>query len=1432
MLLVIASANARADDDFAPGLVATVGPGPADAEVTRVDADVQFNWANASPDPRVPADRFGVRWHGKLLVPASGRYRFHCFVAGTVRLSIDGKPLIAAAMKEAMWASSEPMMLEPGHHSIEVTFEKTAKRARIGLYWESGKFGVEPIVPRWLFHAKSPDPEPIAFERGGELVRAFRCAACHTIPGVSMERNAPSLDRLNGRINKDWLVRWLEDPHALQHGARMPAMGLSRDDSRAVARFLLVASNRPEAAAEASGKGIRDEGESLVRSLGCLACHTLGGSGSSDLFGGGSLDHVADKRPAGYFRNWLRKPESVNTAHRMPVFTLSNDELDHLASFLATLGTMLDGDALTTLRIGENDSLSRGKQLVGELRCAACHEVPGIAKPVTLVEPLHRDRFLGRDVDWTNTCVGPPDAKRHRPGFALDEKDQRAILSFIGQLPATVAAQSQFELGRRLLRELNCTSCHARDSDHGLQPANIGRAGDGADDERAKLELDKIRGELEPPSLTSVGDKFKDETLAKLIEGGLAPRRPWLKVRMPRFVHRDAERDAVVAFLVDHDRIPMPLPAPAIQVVESPKGPTKKAISPDRIANVVSPVAAFDPAAALAAGHQLVSVRGFGCMSCHTVGKHQPKNIAVNARGSDLLKIGERVRHEWFLRWTRDPSRIVPGMEMPAITVPVAGVFDGRLDLQIESLWEALNSPSFVVPSDRDTAQQIIALKPGDAPVILRDVMFDCPPGSGWCPRPFAIGLPNRHNVLFDLDTGSLRGWWVGDFARERTEGKSWLWEPAGLPVWDHFAKLPALALRDKSDGRLLLPQREGQSVARLRSWASGHSFEGFGSGVAWLDYTLQFEGGIRLAVEDRIGQGREESPEAFWRSINVDDVPPGYVPVFLAEAEGARPEQKEVSIIGPLGATAVRALGDNAAAWQEYPGIQPTAGTRRCFGLQFQPRPDDETHAGVGLAYIAPDVGSKASPPASSVVSRHPPRPIRLDVVPGFEAIRLPLDNSVMPTALAVRQDSRVVVASLKGAVFSAKDSDGDGLEDMWHRLSDHLAAPFGVLADEHGVFVSHKPELVQIGDFDIDLDHRAVSSEVIASGWGHTEDYHDWTFGIVKDAEGKFIIATASDYAHKDRPKAARKLRGRILRVSFDGKIDELARGARYPTGLAMNRDGAIFFTDNQGVQNTFNEINHLVPGSRYGVPAQDDPPADKDPWPERAPAIQIPHPWMRSINGICFLESGGKWGPFEGHGIGCEYDTRGLIRFSLQKIGDAYQGACYPFTLPEEQVPQDQRLLGPICCAVSPNGDLYVGGLRDSGWGGGNNVGELVRIKPSQNVPLGIREVRATRDGFAIDFTGPVDAPAAADESKYTISSYHRVWKGTYATPDSDRRTEKIRQIAVAADRRSVVVTLDGMRPGFVYDIHLGPMGPDGQSLWPADAFYTLNQLPDDK
>src|SRR5262249_35807357 len=154
----------------------------------------------------------------------------------------------------------------------------------------------------------------------------------------------------------------------------------------------------------------------------------------------------------------------------------------------------------------------------------------------------------------------------------------------------------------------------------------------------------------------------------------------------------------------------------------------------------------------------------------------------------------------------------------------------------------------------------IISLNRGDTPVILRDVMFDCPPGSGWCPRPFAIGLPNRQNVLFDLNSLALRGWWQGDFARERTEGKTWLWEPAGPAIWDKSSQPLGLAIQHHVSG----------NVFRVTSDPTSSPL---GTTLAWRNTSFSYlvrAGDTRVGVNEWIHAIDEPGRAGFARRIQL----------------------------------------------------------------------------------------------------------------------------------------------------------------------------------------------------------------------------------------------------------------------------------------------------------------------------------------------------------------------------------------------------------------------------------------------------------------------------------------------------------------------------------------------------------------------------------
>jgi cytochrome c len=89
---------------------------------------------------------------------------------------------------------------------------------------------------------------------GGDLRRArevlvtYGCAGCHRIPGIPGARGqvGPALENLAGRIyisgsltnTPENLVRWIQDPRAINPRTAMPVTGISEADARAAAAYL------------------------------------------------------------------------------------------------------------------------------------------------------------------------------------------------------------------------------------------------------------------------------------------------------------------------------------------------------------------------------------------------------------------------------------------------------------------------------------------------------------------------------------------------------------------------------------------------------------------------------------------------------------------------------------------------------------------------------------------------------------------------------------------------------------------------------------------------------------------------------------------------------------------------------------------------------------------------------------------------------------------------------------------------------------------------------------------------------------------------------------------------------------------------------------------------------------------------------------------
>jgi hypothetical protein len=904
----------------------------------------------------------------------------------------------------------------------------------------------------------------------------------------------------------------------------------------------------------------------------------------------------------------------------------------------------------------------------------------------------------------------------------------------------------------------------------------------------AHEELAPLLPSMTPPPLASVGDKLHEKALADAIRRAGDSHRPYLAVRMPKFNLSDDELQSLMNHFVAQDRIPTRSDIASVHAETSPH--------------------------VAAAGARLVTSDGFGCMSCHPVGSVLPEKAPLNARGPDLSLLDRRIRREWFDRWVRNPSRIVPRMEMPAVQLPVRGVLNDDLDQQLAAVWRVLNTPGFEPPPPNPVRVLRRSGLPGRSEwgVVGTDVLEDR--GRQYI-KPLLIGLPNRHNFLFDLVTNRVAGWWMGDAARQYTRGKSWTWQSGGAPS-EHLLDKPSegseLAL--EIAGRRCEPLVAGQFPTEVDEWRHAEG------GIVWRQ-RLRFSPGdgakpVTVHVEQTIAPvwpGDGDAWNGFRRTIAVRGAPENAKLVFRTPVDGDR-DDRRIRLTAPSDAK----LDEQGQVALASSGIQET------LTIELE-----------HLTSRQPDTFP------SEPIAAPPPSPVRMSIAPGFEAVQLPLSESHMPTALAWTPDGALVIASLKGQVWLAHDSDGDGMEDDAAPISDDLAAPYGLATGEGYIDVINKYALLRL--YDEDRDGRAERTVTLASGWGHTADYHDWAIGLPRDEQGNYYIALPCQ--QDDRSPAAAHLRGTLLRLvprepttddSRRFSIQQMTAGHRFPMGIARRRDGEMFVTDNQGNYNPFNELNHVVPGSRYGFINKLKQRPGFSP-PLTAPAIDIPHPWTRSVNGICFLDTPAAlreklgravFGPFEGHLVGCEMNNKLLVRMTLQRVGDVIQGAVYPMSY--DAPPEGPALLGPLCAEVSPEGDLYVGSLLDSGWGGGNNIGAVVRMRPAPDeLPAGIREVRAAPEGLVVEFTRPVDPQLASNHDSYSLSSYTRVSTPAYGGDDVDRRQEEITSVAAASDGLSAVLGLKEWREGYVYELHVKNLGGDSEEFFPAEAHYTLRRAP---
>ncbi len=501
---------------------------------------------------------------------------------------------------------------------------------------------------------------------GEQLFEQVGCVGCHLVEGYGdVPPVGPYLRRISAKVNANWLVDWVEQPHRYRPRTKMPNFYFEREEAEAVAGYILSVS-QAESEEWLGSHGAPDgidpgdaalvaRGSEIADSIGCRGCHGLAPGESPALLGekkdvAPNLSNIAEKTNPRWMYHWLKDPRGYSPDARMPSLRLTDDDARALVSYLFTLGTPRTGDEATRVKLLEPDNVALGEALVRKYGCPGCHEIPGMEAESRIGVELSvfgskpmEELFFGNRTDipytwrdWTFHKVNEPRIyeteriEQVMPHFDLAESDIDAVLVFLASRqeervpdayrPANLEREKTLAEGRRVIERYNCVGCHV-----------IG--GEGG----AILSLYEENPTLGPPILNGEGAKVQANWLYGFLKRPI-PLRPWLAIRMPTFGLTDDETVKLVRYFAAEDGIDSPF----VHIDQA-------SLSPEYVE----------------AGELLASVDYFSCWTCHQQGDRKPEG-PQEGWAPDLALARERLNPDWIVEWIKDPQALMPGTRMPS----------------------------------------------------------------------------------------------------------------------------------------------------------------------------------------------------------------------------------------------------------------------------------------------------------------------------------------------------------------------------------------------------------------------------------------------------------------------------------------------------------------------------------------------------------------------------------------------------------------------------------------------------------------------------------------------------------------------------------------------------------------------------------------------
>ncbi len=404
-------------------------------------------------------------------------------------------------------------------------------------------------------------------------------------------------------------------------------------------------------------------------------------------------------------------------------------------------------------------------------------------------------------------------------------------------------------------------------------------------------------------------------------------------------------------------------------------------------------------------------------------------------------------------------------------------------------------------------------------------------------------------------------------------------------------------------------------------------------------------------------------------------------------------------------------------------------------------------------------------------------------------------------------------------GAVYKLKGvTTGDTNQISISQVASGLGEPLGLKMMGSDIVVSQRNEITRL--IDTDGDEVIDVYEAFCDNFGVTQDFHEFTYGLIE--KDGYIYASLGLAMRLMQHELQHPDRGTVIKIDEEGYFEKIIDGLRQPNGIGFGPGDEIFITENQGRWVPACKLIHVKKGEFHGCLKESG-----DRFNGRVmadPVVWLPQDDIGNSPSQPVLMHSGI---FSGQIIFGEVTHGGIKRVSLDEVNGAYQGCAFRFC---------QGLEAGINRMVwGPDGRLYVGGVgMNGGWSHRETQFGLQCLQQNDEVPLDIHSIEARSNGFKINFTKPLASQHRLDlQHLIQVESWYYKPTKNYGGPKLDQRKESINGIEVDNNGKQVILTIDNLRKKHVYHFYFSPEIHSNQDerLWAGDAWYTLNQIPED-